>query len=174
MDLNQKVWAPDPEAGFVLGVVADIGADSITVTPLRNGSTRKGAASKPITAPYDRVFPAEDDDDNESANAKTVEDNCALMYLNEATLLNNVRRRYAKDEIYTYVANILVALNPYKPLRQLYDAKVSGRVFSRHLSWICVSMAGVLHLPSQACNLPSGLQSVLSGLQSALTRRSKA
>ena len=131
MDLNQKVWAPDSEAGFVLGLVADIGADSITVTPLRNAassaSSRSGGAAKPIVAPYDRVFPAEDEDGANDANAKTVEDNCALMYLNEATLLNNVRRRYAKDEIYTYVANILVALNPYKPLRHLYDAKVRGR-----------------------------------------------
>ena len=125
MDLNQKVWAPDTEAGFVLGLVADIGADSISVTPLRNSaSSNRSGAAKPITAPYDRVFPAEDEDGADDAHAKTVEDNCALMYLNEATLLNNVRRRYRKDEIYTYVANILVALNPYKPLRHLYDAKV--------------------------------------------------
>ena len=114
MDLTQRVWAPDSECGFVLGVVGDIGADSISVTPL------SGAAKKPITVPYDRVFPAEDDEDG----AKTVEDNCALMYLNEATLLNNLRKRYAHDHIYTYVANILVALNPYKPLGHLYDAKV--------------------------------------------------
>ena len=125
MDLNQKVWAPDSETGFILGHVSDIGADSISVTPLSTGTSRRnGAAGKPITAPYDRVFPCEDDDVKDDGAAKTVEDNCALMYLNEATLLNNVRRRYAKDQIYTYVANILIALNPYKPLRHLYDAKV--------------------------------------------------
>ena len=123
MDLNQKVWAPDSEAGFVIGVVADIGAESITVTPI-SGSGRSNAGKKPITAPYDRVFPAEDGDEKD--DSKTVEDNCALMYLNEATLLNNLRKRYAHDHIYTYVANILVALNPYKPLRDLYDAKVTN------------------------------------------------
>jgi myosin-6 len=43
------------------------------------------------------------------------------MYLNEATLLHNVNLRYAKDKIYTYVANILVAVNPYKDIKNLYS-----------------------------------------------------
>jgi len=47
-----------------------------------------------ITAPYSQVFPAEPD------ATKTVDDNCALMYLNEATLLHNLRLRYDKDQIY--------------------------------------------------------------------------
>ena len=47
-----------------------------------------------ITAAYSRVFPAEPD------QSKEVDDNCGLMYLNEATLLQNLRLRYAKDKIY--------------------------------------------------------------------------
>ncbi|XP_029349209.1 myosin VIb isoform X5 [Echeneis naucrates] len=43
------------------------------------------------------------------------------MYLNEATLLNNVRVRYSKDHIYTYVANILIAVNPYYDIPKLYS-----------------------------------------------------
>ena len=43
------------------------------------------------------------------------------MFLNEGTLLNNVRLRYMKDEIYTYVANILIAVNPYAPIAGLYS-----------------------------------------------------
>ena len=42
------------------------------------------------------------------------------MYLNEATLLNNIRQRYLKDKIYTYVANILIAINPYSVIKDLY------------------------------------------------------
>ncbi|KAF3701156.1 Unconventional myosin-VI Unconventional myosin-6 [Channa argus] len=61
-----------------------------------------------------QVFPAEDDVN------KHMEDNCSLMYLNEATLLNNVRVRYSKDHIYTYVANILIAVNPYYDIPILY------------------------------------------------------
>ena len=38
------------------------------------------------------------------------------MYLNEGTLLHNLDLRYMKDLIYTYTANILLALNPYHSL----------------------------------------------------------
>jgi len=49
---------------------------------------------QPITAPYSQVFPSEND------NNKDTDDNCALMYLNEATLLHNLSLRYKKDKIY--------------------------------------------------------------------------
>lgn len=65
------------------------------------------------------------------------------MYLNEATLLYNIKNRYYKDKIYvsffwfflndlfyilnffftqTYVANILIAVNPYKDIKELYTS----------------------------------------------------
>eukprot|EP00055_Hartaetosiga_balthica_P015565 m.92745 g.92745 ORF g.92745 m.92745 type:complete len:1216 (+) comp8899_c1_seq1:183-3830(+) len=102
MDQGRKVWAPSVSEGFVLGEICDFGTDALSVQPLDGG--------KIIEAPYDAVYPAEDEE------AKDQEDNCALMYLNEGTLLNNLRRRFMKDKIYTYTANILLALNPYHTL----------------------------------------------------------
>nr|XP_020446832.1 unconventional myosin-VI-like [Monopterus albus]XP_020446834.1 unconventional myosin-VI-like [Monopterus albus] len=107
MEDGKPVWAPHPADGFQLGVIIDIGADTLTIEPL----THKG---KNFLAPMSQVFPAEDDVN------KHVDDNCCLMYLNEATLLNNVRVRYNKDHIYTYVANILIAVNPYYDITKLY------------------------------------------------------
>ena len=52
-----------------------------------------------------------------------MDDNCGLMYLNEATLLQNIKLRYNKDKIYTYVANILIGINPYDDIKNLYDSK---------------------------------------------------
>ena len=40
--------------------------------------------------------------------------------LNHATLLYNLYKRYTKDEIYTYVGPILLAMNPFKNLDYLY------------------------------------------------------
>ncbi|XP_074104363.1 myosin heavy chain 95F-like [Cotesia typhae] len=54
---------------------------------------------------------------------KDEDDNCALMFLNEATLLNNIKIRYFKDKIYTYVAHILIAVNPYYHIENLYSEK---------------------------------------------------
>lgn len=45
----------------------------------------------------------------------------SLMYLNEGTLLNNCRQRYQKKQIYTYVANILISINPYESIDGLYS-----------------------------------------------------
>uniref|UniRef100_A0AAZ1XDS6 Myosin motor domain-containing protein n=1 Tax=Oreochromis aureus TaxID=47969 RepID=A0AAZ1XDS6_OREAU len=107
MEDGKPVWAPHPTDGFQLGTITDIGADTLTIEPLN----QKG---KIFLAPMNQVFPAEDDVN------KHVDDNCSLMYLNEATLLNNVRVRYSKDHIYTYVANILIAVNPYFDIPKLY------------------------------------------------------
>lgn len=75
------------------------------------------------------------------------------MNLNEATLLNNIRNRYKKDKIYvsniyvksfssllfkkiyintniflwlfqTYVANILIAVNPYFEIKDYYSSRM--------------------------------------------------
>uniref|UniRef100_A0AAR2IK73 Unconventional myosin-VI n=1 Tax=Pygocentrus nattereri TaxID=42514 RepID=A0AAR2IK73_PYGNA len=107
MDDGKPVWAPHPTDGFQLGMIVDIGADTLTIEPLNH-------RGKTFLAPINQVFPAEDDVN------KHVEDNCSLMYLNEATLLNNVRVRYSKDLIYTFVANILIAVNPYYDIPKLY------------------------------------------------------
>ncbi|XP_065144554.1 myosin VIb [Paramisgurnus dabryanus] len=108
MDDGKPVWAPHPSDGFQLGMIEDIGADALTIDPLNQ-------RGKTFLAPINQVFPAEEDVN------KHVEDNCSLMYLNEATLLNNIRVRYSKDLIYTYVANILIAVNPYFDIPKLYS-----------------------------------------------------
>ena len=40
----------------------------------------------------------------------------------QATLLNNIRIRYERNKIYTYVANILIAINPYYEVPKLYES----------------------------------------------------
>ncbi|XDA78799.1 hypothetical protein R6Z07F_008869 [Ovis aries] len=95
--------------GFQMGNIVDIGADSLTIEPL-------GQKGKTFLALINQVFPAEED------SKKDVEDNCSLMYLNEATLLHNIKVRYSKDRIYTYVANILIAVNPYFDIPKIYSS----------------------------------------------------
>ena len=45
--------------------------------------------------PFDRVLLADQREINEN-----FDDNCSLIYLNEASLLNNIRARYFLDKIY--------------------------------------------------------------------------
>ncbi|NXJ16888.1 MYO6 protein, partial [Odontophorus gujanensis] len=78
-------------------------------------------------AAINQVFPAEED------SKKDVEDNCSLMYLNEATLLHNIKVRYSKDRIYTYVANILIAVNPYFDIPKFYSSDAIKKYQGRSL-----------------------------------------
>ena len=129
MDGGKKVWVPDLEDGFKLGRIVDISTDTATVETIhapKKVSLKEIIAIgklliiitfKLITATYDSVFPSEEYEN------KDVDDNCrifvlslylffflkiinyifiagALMYLNEANLLNNLRLRYKKDNIY--------------------------------------------------------------------------
>jgi len=45
-----------------------------------------------------------------------VQDMVELSQLHEGAILNNLRQRYAKDEVYTNISSILISINPYKLL----------------------------------------------------------
>ncbi len=60
---KSKVWVPDVHKGFILGRIVDLGSEAITVLPIDPGL-------KEIRCAYDRVYPAEEDDN------KDVDDNC--------------------------------------------------------------------------------------------------
>ena len=119
--LEGKVWVSDGAGAFLPGTIVELSEEGPIVQTLDSGAERF------ITAGYDSVFPAEEDD------KKDVDDNCSLMYLNEATLLNNVHLRYSRDKIYTYVANILIAVNPYFEISNLYSADTIASYLGKSL-----------------------------------------
>ena len=90
---SQRVWVSSPKEGFILGQIVDLGSEKVTVEPeVPSGHGARRPAS--ISVPYEYVYPAEDN------STEDYDDNCSLMYLNEATLLNNVRLRYKRNQIY--------------------------------------------------------------------------
>ena len=50
------------------------------------------------------------------------DDLAALEVLTESVIAEALGRRYLKDKIYTYIGDILVAINPYKEL-PIYSAR---------------------------------------------------
>uniref|UniRef100_A0A0E0KLW7 Myosin motor domain-containing protein n=1 Tax=Oryza punctata TaxID=4537 RepID=A0A0E0KLW7_ORYPU len=55
-----------------------------------------------------------------------VEDMTRLAYLHEPGVLQNLKSRYALNEIYTYTGNILIAVNPFQRLPHLYNNHMMG------------------------------------------------
>ncbi|KAM0674489.1 class II myosin [Gurleya vavrai] len=49
------------------------------------------------------------------------DDLALLSHLNEPSVLHNLKQRYEHDLIYTYSGLFLLAINPYKEIRNLYD-----------------------------------------------------
>lgn len=46
------------------------------------------------------------------------------MFLHEPGVLWNLKQRYSTNAIYTYTGSILIAVNPFQPLPQLYEHRV--------------------------------------------------
>ncbi|XP_066252455.1 myosin heavy chain 95F isoform X2 [Euwallacea similis] len=107
--MDETVWARDPIEGFVLGRINEITADGAEVVPLDPKYAKR-------ILPFSDIFRA-----NVEKN-KDYDDNCEMMFLNEGSLLNNIRTRYYKNKIYSYVAHILIAVNPYKEIPELYSS----------------------------------------------------
>ncbi|CAI2349946.1 unnamed protein product [Caenorhabditis sp. 36 PRJEB53466] len=107
-DFGRVVWITEPLEGFVAARISDISHDGLTLSTL--------SGNEQVVRRYDETFACEED------SQKSVEDNCALMHLNEATLLNNCRIRYSNGKIYSYVANILISINPYQHIEGFYSS----------------------------------------------------
>jgi len=106
---GDKVWVPSPDE----------------VECYREARVREKSADGSITVfddnykswevKGDQAFPIN------PKNFDGVPDNTQLMFLQDPSLLHNIKCRYLKDEIYTYTAYILIAVNPYKRIKGLYD-----------------------------------------------------
>jgi myosin heavy subunit len=120
--VGAEVWVPlervtdedatreDVSASYARGVVkrVDESADAIDV---EDGLGRRMRAKASAALLRDAV---------------TQEDMVKLNHLHEPGVLDNLRRRYAMDDIYTYTGSILIAVNPFKEVGHLYDERVMG------------------------------------------------
>ncbi|XP_046963537.1 myosin heavy chain 95F isoform X1 [Vanessa cardui] len=116
---KQLVWVRDPNEGFVLARLQELMGEEADVFPVDNKYPRR-------VCNFDDIFPA-------GEPTKDVDDNCELMFLNEATLLNNMLTRYKNNKIYTYVANILLAVNPYEDIPDMYSSNTIKKYQGRSL-----------------------------------------
>lgn len=54
----------------------------------------------------------------------TVDDLTTLSHLNEPSVLNSVKLRYQKKSIYTFSGVVLIAMNPFERMNQLYNPSI--------------------------------------------------
>ena len=59
---------------------------------------------------------------HDASHDRDLEDAGLMSDLNEAALLKLLARRFARDAIYTWTGDILLSVNPYRTIPQLYEA----------------------------------------------------
>ncbi|XP_030645705.1 myosin-11 [Chanos chanos] len=105
---KKMVWVPSERDGFEAGSIKEETGNELVVE-LDNG--------RKVTVNKDEIQKM-----NPPKFSK-VEDMAALTYLNEASVLHNLRDRYFSGLIYTYSGLFCVVVNPYKML-PIYSEKI--------------------------------------------------
>ncbi|KAJ4792621.1 hypothetical protein LUZ62_043867 [Rhynchospora pubera] len=108
--VGSHVWLEDPETAWVDGKVVKINGQNAEI------ETTKG---KQVTANMSKLYPKDTE-----APAGGVDDMTKLSYLHEPGVLQNLASRYELNEIYTYTGNILIAVNPFQKLPNIYSKKM--------------------------------------------------
>ncbi|VEN39318.1 unnamed protein product [Callosobruchus maculatus] len=98
-DAKKSCWVPDDKEGFVLGEIRGTKGDLVTVAI--PGGEEKNFKKEQVT----QVNPPK---------YEKAEDMSNLTYLNDASVLHNLKQRYYAKLIYTYSGLFCVAINPYK------------------------------------------------------------
>jgi myosin heavy chain 6/7 len=100
-DGKKNCWVPDDKEGFMAAEIESTKGDMVTVKTesLENREVKKDQIQQMNPPKFDMI-----------------EDMANMTYLNEATVLANLRSRYVKMLIYTYSGLFCVVINPYRRL----------------------------------------------------------
>ncbi|XP_020549831.1 myosin-9 isoform X2 [Sesamum indicum] len=104
------VWVEDPEVTWIDGQVEEIKGDEAEV---------RISDEKKVVANLSKIYPKDVD-----SPADGVDDMTKLSYLHEPGVLQNLATRYQLNKIYTYTGSILIAINPFQRLPDLYDPQM--------------------------------------------------
>lgn len=98
-DGKKRVWIPDEKEAYIEVETKEVHGEKVTV------ETKDGKTLTVKDCDIQQMNPPKYD---------MMEDMAMLTHLNEASVLFNLRRRYAAWMIYTYSGLFCVTMNPYK------------------------------------------------------------
>ncbi|KAK5975807.1 Myosin N-terminal SH3 domain-containing protein [Trichostrongylus colubriformis] len=109
-DSKKNVWIPDAEEGYVAAEIKSTKGDNVVVMVGDKEKTVRKDVLQEMNPP----------------KFEKTEDMSNLTFLNDASVLYNLRSRYAAMLIYTYSGLFCVVINPYKRL-PIYTDPCSSR-----------------------------------------------
>lgn len=110
-----------------LGIHLYLPANVISVNEEQENLTIKLPSGESFKVPKASATYISSNDD------KGIPDILKLHDFSEMSLIHNLRIRYTRDEIYTFVGPILISVNPYKWLQNLYSDETMAAYHSRQV-----------------------------------------
>ncbi|KAK9083352.1 hypothetical protein Scep_029823 [Stephania cephalantha] len=107
--VGSHVWVEDPTLAWIDGEVSKVDGKDVEI------QTSDGRI---VVEDMSKIFPKDMETPYVGVNDMT-----RLSYLHEPGVLHNLLTRYECNKIYTYTGNILIAINPFQRLPQLYDSE---------------------------------------------------
>uniref|UniRef100_A0A0K0D9T0 Myosin motor domain-containing protein n=1 Tax=Angiostrongylus cantonensis TaxID=6313 RepID=A0A0K0D9T0_ANGCA len=114
-DSKKNVWVADAEEGFIAAEIKSTKGDNIVVV------TSKGV---------EKTIKKDEAQQMNPPKFEKTEDMANLTFLNDASVLHNLRQRYFSMMIYTYSGLFCVVINPYKRL-PIYSESVCQMYMGR-------------------------------------------
>ena len=99
-DPKKSYWAPDPEDGYVEAMLQGAKGDKLVTCKMPNGEMKD--------------FKKEQVGQVNPPKYEMCEDVSNLTFLNDASVLYNLKARYQNKLIYTYSGLFCIVVNPYK------------------------------------------------------------
>jgi myosin-6 len=113
------IWIPSTSEAWEVVQVISNDSTSVTVRRMNGGSEFKVLGS---LASFGTV------------TVSALDENCEnlvdLESYNEGIILHHIKRRFIQDKIYTFVGNILIALNPYKTI-DIYGLAIVEKIYEQ-------------------------------------------
>lgn len=116
-DSSQYCFIPDVETVYKLVRIVRRNNDgTITIAEIEN-SSKQLQVKEDTTTPVGSIEELE----------HPPEDLIKLQHVNRPGILHTLRSRFMNDKIYTSIGQILVALNPFKWIKGIYDVEVKEK-----------------------------------------------
>lgn len=102
---GKPIWVPHPQEAWVCGTIEKINGNNVVIAIQNGGSFTLSMKEMELA-----------DLANPSSLSGNFDNLVNLEEFNQGAIIHQLRIRYSSDTIYTWIGNILISINPFKPL----------------------------------------------------------
>ncbi|KAL8426723.1 hypothetical protein ACSSS7_008028 [Eimeria intestinalis] len=123
--VGTRIYVPSPDSVWATAAVVSVEADGSVVAKL-------DAEERVLTLKKGDPFYLCNTDEWNARGLCAPDDLTSLTHLHEAAVLDSLDIRFEVDAIYTFTGPILIAVNPFKTLKGLYDYAMLKKYIVAH------------------------------------------